>query len=324
MKNRLFFVLLAVTAGLLAWGTYQALYVAPPEATMGDAQRIFYYHVPAATAASLLFWVNFVASIWYLWKRSPVADAIAVAGAEVGVVFFSVVLISGPIWARYAWGTFWVWDARLTTSLILWLLYVSYLVLRKSSELGSTSVLAASLAVFAAMDMPIVYMSNRWFRTNHPQPMIGTPNLNHDMQTVLLWNMLAFCMFAILIAWFRFELERTSQTINQLHIRKAAQGVSMAMLVPIPAVLAAKPAMLLLGKKAAFSGMSAMFFAHKKLTMFLLQASGADELAHEKLVQHHYMVAGYVAVWTIYIGYLLLLMNKLRKLHQEEREMRAS
>ena len=110
MKNRLFFLLLAVTAGLLAWGTYQALYVAPPEATMGDAQRIFYYHVPAATAASLLFWVNFVASIWYLWKRSPVADAIAVAGAEVGVVFFSVVLISGPIWARYAWGTFWVWD----------------------------------------------------------------------------------------------------------------------------------------------------------------------------------------------------------------------
>ncbi len=315
MKNRLFFLLLAVTAGLLAWGTYQALYVAPPEATMGDAQRIFYYHVPAATAASLLFWVNFVASIWYLWKRSPVADAIAVAGAEVGVVFFSVVLISGPIWARYAWGTFWVWDARLTTSLILWLLYVSYLILRKSSELGSTSVLAASLAVFAAMDMPIVYMSNRWFRTNHPQPMIGTPNLNHDMQTVLLWNMLAFCMFAILIAWFRFELERTSQAINQMHIRKAAQGVSMAMILPAPAIfLAAKPAMLLLARKALLFG-----------SVFLLWLdSDADALAHEKLVQHHYMVAGYIAVWTIYIGYLLFLFNKLRKLHQEEAELRTS
>lgn len=315
MKSRLFFLLLAVTAGLLAWGTYQALYVAPAEATMGDAQRIFYYHVPAATAASLLFWVNFVASLWYLWKRSPVADAIAVAGAEVGVVFFTVVLISGPIWARYAWGTFWVWDARLTTSLILWLLYVSYLILRKSSELGSTSVLAASLAVFAAMDMPIVYMSNRWFRTNHPQPMIGTPNLNHDMQTVLLWNMLAFCMFAILIAWFRFELERTSQTINQLHIRKAAQGVSIAMILPAPAIFfTAKPAMLLLAKKAMLFGSLAL----------LLVNSDADALAHEKLVQHHYMVAGYIAVWTIYIGYLLFLLNKLKKLREEEAELRKS
>jgi heme exporter protein C len=299
MKNRAFFLLLAVTLGLLAWGTYQALEVAPAEATMGDAQRIFYYHVPAATAASLLFWVNFVSSLWYLWKRSAVADAIAVSAAEVGVVFFTVVLISGPIWARYAWGTFWVWDARLTTSLILWLLYISYLILRKSSELGSTSVLAASLAVFAAMDMPIVYMSNRWFRTNHPQPMIGTPNLNHDMQTVLLWNMLAFSMFAILIAWFRYELERTSQTINQLHIRKAAQGVSMAFIAP---------AMLL--------------FGHNRLAMFLF----ADDarLAHEKLVQHHYMVAGYVAVWTIYISYLLFLYSKLRKLRQEEAELNGN
>jgi heme exporter protein C len=299
MKNRAFFLLLAVTLGLLAWGTYQALEVAPAEATMGDAQRIFYYHVPAATAASLLFWVNFVSSLWYLWKRSAVADAIAVSAAEVGVVFFTVVLISGPIWARYAWGTFWVWDARLTTSLILWLLYISYLILRKSSELGSTSVLAASLAVFAAMDMPIVYMSNRWFRTNHPQPLIGTPNLNHDMQTVLLWNMLAFSMFAILIAWFRYELERTSQTINRLHIRKAAQGVSMAFITP------------------------AMFlFGHNRLAMFLF----ADDarLAHEKLVQHHYMVAGYLAVWTIYISYLLFLYSKLRKLRQEEAELNGN
>jgi len=286
MRSRIFFVLLMITLGLLGWGTYQALVVAPPEATMGDAQRIFYYHVPAATAASILFWCNFAASLWYLWKRSPVADAMAVTGAEVGVVFFSVVLISGPIWARYAWGTFWVWDARLTTSLILWLLYVSYLVLRNSSEVGSTSVLAASLAVFAALDMPIVYMSNRWFRTSHPQPMIGTPNLNPEMQKVLLWNMLAFCLFALMIAWFRYELERISQKINHLHIQKAAHG-SMAMALPLM-----------------------FFFAD-------------DKLLREKMVQHHYMVAGYVAVWTIYIGYLLFLMRKLARLKKEEAELRA-
>src|SRR5215472_7896686 len=231
MKSPIFYVLLLITLGLLGWGTYQAIMVAPPESTMGDAQRIFYYHVPAATAASILFWGNFFASLWYLWKRSPVADALAVTGAEVGVVFFGVVLVSGPIWARYAWGTFWVWDARLTTSLILWLLYVSYLVLRKSSEVGSTSVLAAAMAVFAAVDMPIVYMSNRWFRTTHPQPMIGTPNLDPAMQKVLLWNMLAFVLFSFLIAWFRYDLERTAQKINLLHIKRAAKGVG-AMVAP--------------------------------------------------------------------------------------------
>lgn len=285
MKNPIFYLLSIITVCLLGWGTYQALVVAPPEATMGDAQRIFYYHVPAAMAASLLFWANFVASLWYLWKRSPIADAIAVTGAEVGVVFFGVVLISGPIWARYAWGTFWVWDARLTTSLILWLLYVSYLVLRSSSDTGSTSVLAAALAVFAALDMPIVYMANRWFRTNHPQPMIGTPNLDPAMQKVLLWNMLAFSLFALVIAWFRFDLERTAQKINMLHIQKAAKGLGTM----------ATPA----------------------LFLFAID----DKLVREQMVQHRYMVIGYVAVWAIYIGYLLLLFAKLRRLQKEADEI---
>ena len=287
MKSPVFYLLLLITFALLAWGTYQALVVAPPEATMGDAQRIFYYHVPAATAASILFGINFFASIWYLWKRDPRADALAVTGAEVGVVFFGVVLVSGPIWARYAWGTFWVWDARLTTSLILWLLYVSYLVLRSSSETGSTSVLAAALAIFAALDMPIVYMSNRWFRTNHPQPMIGNPELlNPAMQKVLLWNMLAFVLFSVLIAWFRYDLERTSQKINALHIKKAARG-SMAMTMLLPA---------------------AFLFAD-------------DKLLREKMTQHRYMVIGYIAVWTVYIGYLLFLFAKLQRLKREGAEV---
>ncbi|HKR95631.1 MAG TPA: hypothetical protein VJW55_09730, partial [Candidatus Angelobacter sp.] len=179
-------------------------------------------------------------------------------------------------------------DARLTTSLILWLLYMSYLVLRRSSEAGSTSVLAASMAILAALDMPIVYMSNRWFRTNHPQPMIGTPNLNPEMQKVLLWNMLAFTMFALMIAWFRYELERTSQKINHLHIQKAAQTTSLAMIAPV-----------------------ALFFFQD------------EKILHEKMVQHHYMVAGYIAVWTIYISYLLYLASKLAKLKKEEAELRA-
>ena len=270
---------------------------------------------PAAATSFGLFIVNCIASIWYLWKRSPKADAIGRCRRRSRRCLLWRRAYHRAHLGAYAWGTFWVWDARLTTTLLLWLLYISYLILRKALELDQPAVLAGSWLSIASLDMPIVYMSNRWFRTNHPQPMIGTPNLNHDMQTVLLWNMLAFCMFAILIAWFRFELERTSQAINQMHIRKAAQGVSMAMILPAPGIfLAAKPAMLLLARKALLFGSVALLWLD----------SDADSLAHEKLVQHHYMVAGYIAVWTIYIGYLLFLFNKLRKLHQEEAELRAS
>ena len=184
MKTKLFFAFAAFCCIFLAYGTYQGLVVAPTEETMGDVQRIFYVHVPAATVAFTLFFVNFLASIYYLWKRSAKADALAATTAEVGVVFCSVVLITGPIWARYAWGTWWSpWDMRLNTTLMLWLLYVSYLMMRRSSTAGSTSVLAAALAVFSFLDVPIVYMANRWFRTHHPSPLIGTPNLDRQNAT---------------------------------------------------------------------------------------------------------------------------------------------
>jgi heme exporter protein C len=231
MKSKLFLLWSLVTVGLLVYAVYEAAFVAPMEATMFDAQRIFYYHVPAAATAFSLFIVNCIASIIFLARRSPWADALAVTGAEVGVVFCGVVLITGPIWARYAWGTFWVWDARLTTTLLLWLLYVSYLILRRSSEAGSTSVLAASLAIIASLDIPIVYMSNRWFRTNHPQPVIFNDALDPRMKIILMWNVFAFLALGILIAWFRYDLERLAQSINTAHIRRAARGV-MAVALP--------------------------------------------------------------------------------------------
>src|ERR1700744_4971757 len=200
MKPKLFLTLAAISCALLAYSTYQGLVVAPTEETMGDVQRIFYVHVPAATVGFTMFFINFLASLVYLWKRSALADALAAASAEVGVVFCSVVLITGPIWARYAWGVWWSpWDMRLNTTLMLWLLYVSYLILRRSSTSGATSMLASALAVFAFLDVPIVYMANRWFRTHHPAPMIGTPNLDPRMQNILFINMLAFLCFGALI-----------------------------------------------------------------------------------------------------------------------------
>src|SRR4030088_1936669 len=134
MKAKFFIFFIPMVLVLLAYGTYQGLVVAPAEQTMGDVQRIFYYHVPSAAVAFTCFFVNFIASIFYLWKRSKRADAWAVASAEVGVVFCAIVLITGPIWARYAWGVWWSpWDMRLNTTLMLWLLYVSYLMMRRSS-----------------------------------------------------------------------------------------------------------------------------------------------------------------------------------------------
>ena len=210
------YIAVAVVVALLAFGLHQALVVAPTEATMGDVQRIFYYHVPSAWTAFLLFFVNFLASVWYLFRRGGVSDAIAVTTAEVGVVFCTIVLITGPIWARPVWGIWWTWDARLTSTLLLWLIYVSYLILRRFSTGGQTPVLAAALAIFGFVDVPFVYLSIRYFRTQHPQPVIGGGGSLHPaMWHAVLWNWLAFSALAALLCWFRYQLEAKQKAVEE-------------------------------------------------------------------------------------------------------------
>lgn len=281
MNTKLYSFFVVVTFVLLSWGAYEGLVKAPEEATMGDAQRIFYIHVPAAAAGFTLFFVNFIASVIYLWNRSKKADAWALTTAEVGVVFCTVVLITGPIWARYAWGKWWVWDMRLTTTLLLWLLYISYMGLRRASETGASSILAAALAIFAFLDVPIVYMANRWYRTNHPQPVIGTGNLDPQMGHALMVNMFAFLAFAGLIAWFRYELECAEQTVAALHLRKETRGTALAMALP---------------------------------ALFLFQVPHGPSPTT-------YMYAGYISAWVIYISYLLLLIRKVGQLKREGAEL---
>src|SRR5207237_4732865 len=149
--KRAFPIFALLTAVLLSYALYEALVAAPTEQTMGNVQRIFYYHVPSAWTAFLLFTMNFVASVWYLISRSSKADAIAVVTAEVGVVFCTVVLVTGPLWARPVWGIWWTWDVRLTSTLVLWLIYISYLMLRRFSTRGKTPVLATALAILGAL-----------------------------------------------------------------------------------------------------------------------------------------------------------------------------
>jgi len=214
--KRAFPILAVLTAILLSYATYAALVIAPTEQTMGDVQRIFYYHVPSGWTMFLFFAVNFVASVVYLIGRNLKADAVAVAAAEIGVVFCTVVLVTGPLWARPVWGIWWTWDWRLTSTLVMWLIYVSYLMLRRFSSGGQTPLLAAALAVFGALDIPLVYFSIWFFRTQHPQPVIGDQgSIDPSMLRVLLINWAAFICFGLLVFWSRYRLEVLRQEVEE-------------------------------------------------------------------------------------------------------------
>lgn len=228
MKN-LAIISILLTLALLGLTTYLALAVAPTEQTMGDVQRIFYYHVPSGWVAFVCFFVNFLASIVYIVKKNPSSDALAAASAEVGVVFCTVLLITGPLWARPVWGIWWTWDARLTTTLVLWLIYVSYLVLRRFAAGGQTQVLAAALAIFGFIDVPIVYMSIRWFRTQHPSPVIGggaNSGLDPAMLRVFLSNLAAFTLLGFVFLVVRYRLQMREYELEAAHAQAALKGVA--------------------------------------------------------------------------------------------------
>jgi heme exporter protein C len=215
--KRGFPILAVVTALLLSFALYEALIAAPTEQTMGNVQRIFYYHVPSAWTAFVLFLINFVSSVIYLIRRNPKADILAYVSAEVGVVFCTVVIVTGPIWARPVWGIWWApGDIRLTTTLVLWLIYISYLMVRRLSTGGKTPVIAAVLAIFGALDVPLVYFSIWFFRTQHPSPVIGGGgSLDPRMAHVLLINWAAFLCLAWLFCWTRYGLEIASRKVEE-------------------------------------------------------------------------------------------------------------
>jgi heme exporter protein C len=220
--KRLFPIFGVLTLVLLSFALYEALIGAPTERTMGEVQRIFYYHVASAWTAFLLFSINFGASVAYLIRRNPKADALAAVTAEVGVIFCSVVLVTGPIWARPVWGIWWTWDMRLTLTLVLWLIYVSYLMLRRFSSSSQTPLIAAVLSVFGALDVPLVYFSIWYFRTQHPSPVIGRGgSLDPRMWHVLLINWAAFLCFAFLVCWSRYRLERLQREVEETQALEA-------------------------------------------------------------------------------------------------------
>ena len=201
------FTLIAVTA-------YIAFHYAPVERTMGIIQKIFYLHLPSAFTSFVALGICFFANLMYVFKRDAKWDWLGVAGAEVGLAFISVVLVTGPIWAHPVWGIWWTWDARLTLTFVLWLLYVAYLLLRSMLEdPDKRALLSALFGIFAFLDVPLVYFSIRWWRTQHPQPLIlGGPGSGLEprmrISYLLVWAVFLGLMYLLLKARYKLEAMR--------------------------------------------------------------------------------------------------------------------
>ncbi|HTZ82698.1 MAG TPA: cytochrome c biogenesis protein CcsA [Candidatus Acidoferrales bacterium] len=180
---------------------------------------------PSAVATTVILIPAFYFLIGWLFPGQRL-DVLAVTSAEVGVVFCTIVLVTGPIWARPVWGIWWApGDIRLTSTLVLWLIYVSYLVLRRFSNSAQTQMLAAALAVFGALDVPLVYFSIWFFRTQHPQPVIGGGgSMDPKMLDTLLMSWMAFLFFAFLVCWARFRLELMKRDVEEAHAMESLVG----------------------------------------------------------------------------------------------------
>jgi heme exporter protein C len=210
--------------GMIA-ALYMALIEAPRENTMGDLQRIFYFHVPAAITGMTAFAINFVASLMVVIRKNRWWDNLALAAAEVGVMFFSIVLVTGPIWAKAAWYVWWTWSPRLTTSLILLLLYIAYLFIRKYIEDPERrAMVAAVFGILAFVDTPLVWFSIRWWRDNHPSAMLETGGLASSMWPAFLTCWAAFQLLLIYLLRRRFFLESMRDELERLE--RQADAVS--------------------------------------------------------------------------------------------------
>lgn len=193
-----------------------ALLVAPTEKTMGDVQRIFYFHLGSAAAAFVSFTCVLIASIGFILRRDNEWDNLATAAAEVGVLFTTFVLVTGPLWARPIWGQWWVWDPRLTTTLILWFLYTGYLVLRQTIPGHRGAMAAAVFAILAYVDVPVVYFSVTWWRGIHPQVLRGGGGLDPRMIPPLLVSIATFLLLSGVLIRERFNLANTADNIDRM------------------------------------------------------------------------------------------------------------
>ena len=202
-------------------GLYWGLIVAPPDAYQGEVQRIMYLHIPSILIAYLSFFLVFVGSCLYLWKREKRDDNLAFSAAEIGVLFTALTIVEGSIWGRPTWGVWWTWDARLTLTAILLLIFVGYLMLRSLVEEESRAASSAAiLGIIGFLDIPLIHMSVYWWRTLHQPPSILRPdkspweNIHPALLTALAINFVAFVLLYFYLLSLRYRVGEMTQEIK--------------------------------------------------------------------------------------------------------------
>jgi heme exporter protein C len=218
MREKILYVLGLAAFVILARDIY-AIARLPPEINQGNAFKIIFFHVPSWVAAGAAVATALVSSVLFLITKNFKFDATAVAATEVGVAFLSVGLITGSLWARPIWGIWWTWDERLTTTLVLWLLYGGYLMFRHAiEEPTQRATFSAVLSIFAFIGVPIDYFSIRWWRTQHPAPVFFSSNgsFPHDWGMIMGWNILAILMLAVVFMAVRLEQEQSQRELDSL------------------------------------------------------------------------------------------------------------
>ena len=218
-------ILLGLSLALMVAALYMVFIYVPTEKNMGVVQRIFYFHVPIAWVAFLAFFIVFVSSIMYLWKRDMKWDRYAHVSAEVGIIFTTLVLITGSIWAKPVWGIWWTWDARLTASLVLWLIYVAYLLLRNyASEQAQGARIAAVLGIIGFIDVPIVALAINIWRTQHPPALIFEGGLGMPGLFTLLVSIAAFTLLFVVLVSYGIILKNQQEEISHLKDVHSEEG----------------------------------------------------------------------------------------------------
>jgi len=223
MKKIILYLEWCSILGLLGCGLWVFLKL-PIETSQGFPQKIMYLHVPSVITAYLAFFIVFVYSIAYLWKHELMFDQIAKASAEVGLVFCGLVLITGAIWGRTTWGTYWVWDARLTTTLLLFLIFMGYFLLRMSvNDRDKEARLASVLGIIGFLDIPIIHKSVEWWRTLHQPSTLfkvdsgkAKPSMPPELLYPLLASTLVMLSFYLYLLLLRYQTEKRTDRLNQL------------------------------------------------------------------------------------------------------------
>ncbi len=218
MREKVIYFLGTVAILLLARNIY-LISGLPGEEAQGAIFKIIFFHVPLAITALTCASVAFAASVLFLVKKDFQYDALAVSVTEVGLAFLAGNLITGSIWARIIWGVWWAWDVRLTSALVCWLLYASYLMIRHAVEEPTQRArLAAVVSIFAFIDVPIVYFSIRLFRTQHPGPVFFSSegSFPHDWSMILMWNLFAMLMLGAVFTMLRLRQEETQRELDSL------------------------------------------------------------------------------------------------------------